>query len=158
MYNCILKLQGKCFLGGGFNSNAYTTFQKFGVCKIFHMVLWSLLKCPYYAFSNITFHAVCHVAVCEQTFCKVMKLKKSASQLPKRGRQEFKSYSVKAVRCRPITKACVVWPITAVRAHGKEGFRETDSLNCFARVVRNHLEIKLLYINIGTLSLYHFFE
>ncbi len=23
------------------------------------------LKCPYYAFSNITFHAVCHVAVCE---------------------------------------------------------------------------------------------
>ncbi len=57
MYNCILKLQGKCFfLGGGFNSNTYTTFQKFGVCKIFHMVLWSLLKCPYYAFSNITFH------------------------------------------------------------------------------------------------------
>ncbi len=79
MYNCILKLQGKCFFflgGGAFNSNAYTTFQKFGVCKIFHMVLWSLLKFPYYAFSNITFHAVCHVAVCEQTFCKVMKLKK----------------------------------------------------------------------------------
>ncbi len=24
-----------------------------------------LLKCPYNAFSNITFHAVCHVAVCE---------------------------------------------------------------------------------------------
>ncbi len=23
------------------------------------------LKCPYYAFSKITFHAVCHVAVCE---------------------------------------------------------------------------------------------
>ncbi len=23
------------------------------------------LKCPYYAFSNITFHAVCHVTVCE---------------------------------------------------------------------------------------------
>ncbi len=23
------------------------------------------LKCLYYAFSNITFHAVCHVAVCE---------------------------------------------------------------------------------------------
>ncbi len=22
-------------------------------------------KCPYYAFSNITFHALCHVAVCE---------------------------------------------------------------------------------------------
>ncbi len=91
------------FFGGGgggvFNSNAYTTFQKFGVCKIFHMVLWSLLKCPYYAFSNITFHAVCHVAVREQTFCKVMKLKKKClSQLPKRGRQEFKSYSVKAVR------------------------------------------------------------
>ncbi len=87
------------FWGGGFNSNAYTTFQKFGVCKIFHMVLWSLLKCPYYAFSNITFHAVCHVAVREQTFCKVMKLKKKClSQLPKRGCQEFKSYSVKAVR------------------------------------------------------------
>ncbi len=24
-----------------------------------------VLKCPYYAFSNITFHVVCHVAVCE---------------------------------------------------------------------------------------------
>ncbi len=25
----------------------------------------SILKCHCYAFSNITFHAVCHVAVCE---------------------------------------------------------------------------------------------
>ncbi len=33
------------------------------------------LKCPYYAYSNITFHAVCHVAVCEQTilYNKVVK-------------------------------------------------------------------------------------
>ncbi len=29
------------------------------------MCVWKLLKCPYYAFPNITFHAVCHVAVCE---------------------------------------------------------------------------------------------
>ncbi len=35
-----------------------------------------LFKCPYYAFSNITFHAVCHVAVCEhKLFCKVVKPK-----------------------------------------------------------------------------------
>ncbi len=26
---------------------------------------WGTLKCPYYAFLNITFHAMCHVAVCE---------------------------------------------------------------------------------------------
>ncbi len=27
-----------------------------------------ILKCHYYAFSNITFHAVCRVAVCEHNF------------------------------------------------------------------------------------------
>ncbi len=32
-----------------------------------------VLKCPYYAFSDITFQAVCHVIVCEQTFSKVVK-------------------------------------------------------------------------------------
>ncbi len=37
-------------------------FLKMSTC---HFALKSL-KCPYYAFSNIIFHAVCHVAVCEQ--------------------------------------------------------------------------------------------
>ncbi len=41
----------------------------------------------------------------------------------------------RAVCVRPITKDCAIWPITAVRAHGKEGFRETDSSNCFTWVV-----------------------
>ncbi len=41
----------------------------------------------------------------------------------------------RAVHGRPITKDCAIWPITAVRANGKEGFRDSDSLNCFARVV-----------------------
>ncbi len=31
-----------------------------------------ILKCPYYAFSNITFYAVCHVAV-KLKFMEVMK-------------------------------------------------------------------------------------
>ncbi len=47
------------------------------------------LKCPYFAFPNITFHAVCHVAVCEQTICKVVKPKHS-------------------VCGRPITKDCAI--------------------------------------------------
>ncbi len=34
------------------------------ICLYFHFIM--TLKCPYYAFSKITFHAVCHVAVCEQ--------------------------------------------------------------------------------------------
>ncbi len=55
-----------------------------------------VLKCPYYAFSNITFHAVCHVAVCEHklklwsrqcTINKVIvykKKKRVGSQSPER--------------------------------------------------------------------------
>ncbi len=45
------------------------------------------------------------------------------------------SFLTRAVHGRPITKDWAIWPITAVRAHGKEGFRETDSSNCFAQVV-----------------------
>ncbi len=38
--------------------------------SVFIIIFSYFLKCPFYAFSNNTFHAVCHVAVCEQTFCK----------------------------------------------------------------------------------------
>ncbi len=54
-------------------------------------------------------------------------------------------FIVFAVRCRPITKDCAIWPITGVRAKGKKRFRETDYLNCFAPVVyesfTNHLKM-----------------
>ncbi len=59
------------------------------------------------------------------------------------------SFPTRAVRGRPITKDCAIWPITAVRAHRKEGFRETDSSNCFARVVyesfRSEVKLNLLF-------------
>ncbi len=62
---------------------------------LINLCLSTPLKCHYYAFSNITFHAVCHVAVCEHKLlqslwrqCTINKVivyqKRVSSQSPKR--------------------------------------------------------------------------
>ncbi len=74
-------------------------------------------------------------------FCKVVKpsvrdkvivyqKNKNLLTFAKTSRQEFESYSVTAVRHE------------VTHLHVKEGFRETDSSNCFTRVVWNHLEMR----------------
>ncbi len=65
------------------NCNYLIHFYGYYLCAESHASV--LLKGPYYAFSNITFHAVCHVAVC-MYICKILKPTvhdKFGSQSPK---------------------------------------------------------------------------
>ncbi len=114
-----------------------------------------MLKCPYYAFSNITFQAVCHVAVCEQNFCKVVKptvrdKKKKTESARNRlnkssGIRLFFFYEVTNLHNTPMAD------IHAVRVTNHKGLRHLTNHNSLERLIlltashksfRNHLEMK----------------